>query len=493
MECFREDDALETIRFLVGRGYDLLEANSSGNPLYIAVERAHLSVAQYLISPGIMFPRDMLVTALKSWDSQPTIPIGVKAPMVRFLVENGADVHMRTEAGDSVLHIALQSFYEDDVLGITELLAGYYGCDPCEANSSGKSPLCIAIEQAHISVAQYLLSLGVPLPPDILVTLNPQGIWRTARVVRFLVENGADPHACTETGDSVFHVALDSFQYEDEALELAKLLVGYDCDPLGANCSGKIPIHIAIEQGHISVMQYFLSLDIPLPPDLLPVALNSRGLVIGTKMPMVQFLIHSGADVHMHAETGDSVFHIALKSLGEDDALNIARLLISYGCDPLEANSYRKTPLHIAIEQAHIAVAQYLLSLGVPLPPDALVMLGPHERWKRVDKICFLIENGANVHARNQLGDSVLHVILESLDSWHEAGDIVELLVAYGCDPFEVNSSGKTPLSIAMERRLYSAESYLLSLVGVWHKPHDLGVGREWLDVCSFCCCLPVS
>ena len=463
MECFREDDALEAIKFLVGYGYDLLEANPSGKPLCTAVERAHISVAQYLISLGIQLPRDILVIALKLWDS----PIGVKPSIFHLLLENGADAHLRTETGDSILHVGLQSFYEDDAFRITELLVGY-DCDPFEANSSGKSSLHIAIEQAHISVARYLLSLGVPLPPDMLVTLNPRGIWRTAQVVRFLVENGADVHACTEAGDSVFHVALDSFQHEDEALELAELLIGYDCDPLGANCFGKIPLHIAIEQGHISVVRYLFSLDIPLPPDLLLVALNSREHVVGTKMSMVQFLIHGGADVHVHAGTGDSVFHIALESLGEDDALGIARLLISYGCDLLEANSSGKTPLRIAIERGHTSVVQYLLSLGVPLPPDVLVMLNPHGRWKTVEMICFLIENGANVYACNQLGDSVLHVVLESLDDGHEARDIVELLVvAYGCDPFEINSSGRTPLDIAMERRLYFVGSYLFSLVGV--------------------------
>ena len=468
MECFREDDVLETIKLLVGYGYDLLEANSSGKPLNIAVERAHISVARYLISLGIQVPPDILVVALELWD----LPIGVKATMARFLVENGADVHVRTEAGGSMLHVALQSFYEDDAFGIAKLLVDS-GCDPFEANSSGKSSLYIAIEQAHISVARYLLSLGVPLPPNILVTLNSRGVWRTAPMVHFLVENGADVNACTEAGDSLFHIALDSFQHEDEALELAKLLVSYGCDPLEANCFGKIPLHIAIEQAHIPVVQYLFSLGIPLPPDLLFVALNSPQLATGAKMLMVQFLIHGGADVHIYSETGNSVFHIVLELCqSEDDALGIAELLINYGCDPLEPNSSGKTPFHIAIEQAHTSVAQYLLSLGVPLPPDILLTLCPHGRWRTAETICFLIENGADVYARNQVGDSVLHVVLESLDSLHGAREIVELLVTYGCDPFEANSSGKPPLLVARERGLYLVESYLLSL-----DPRAPGVG----------------
>ena len=121
-----------------------------------------------------------------------------------------------------------------------------------------------------------------------------------------------------------------------------------------------------------------------------------------------------------------------------------------------------------------------------------LVMLSPHGRWKTVDMICFLIENGADVYARNRVGDSVLRVVLESLDGLHDSDmEIVELLLAYGCDPFEANSSGKTPLLIARERGLYFVESRLLSLgasasdVGGWHKPRDLDVGRKWIS-CQF-------
>ena len=495
MVFFCEDDVLNTVKLLVDYGYDprQVEPNSSGKlPFYIAVERAHISVARYLISLDIKLPSNLLLVALKLWDLELTTAIGVKVPMARLLVDNGADIHVRTEAGDSLLHVALQSFYEEDALGITKLLVGY-GCDPFEANSSGKSSLHIAIEQAHISVARYLLSLDVPLPSDILVTLNPGGIWRTARIVRFLVDNGANVHACTDTGDSVFHIGLGSFQPEDEALELAKLLVGYGCDPLAANFSGKIPLHIAVEQAHISVVQFLLSLDISLPPDLLLFTFNSQELVIGAKISMIQFLIHSGAGVHAHAETGDSVFHIVLGSFNGDDALSITELLISYGCDPLEPNSSGKTPLHIAVEEAHTSVVQYLLSLGIFLPPDILVTLDPHGMWKTVQMICFLLENGADVDARNDVGDSILHIVLELFDNPYEARDVVELLVLYGCNPLEANSRGKTPLRIAVERQLSFVEVYLRSFgacdeadVAAWYEPSDLYVGQcEWIHVCS--------
>ena len=166
-------------------------------------------------------------------------------------------------------------FCEDNALEIVKLLVGH-GHDPLEANSSGKTLICIAIEHGHLSIAQYLISLGVQLPPDLmdvafkfLKQKIPTQKSVSAQMIYFLLKNGVDVHACTETGDSVFHIAVE-FCSQDEALEIAKCLVNLSCNPLRANSSGKTPFHIAIEWAHISVMQYLLSLGIPLPPDILP-------------------------------------------------------------------------------------------------------------------------------------------------------------------------------------------------------------------------------
>ena len=213
---------------------------------------------------------------------------------------------------------------------------------------------------------------------------------------------------------------------------------------------------------------------------------------------MVRLLLQSGADVHARTKTGDSVFHLALDYYNENEALEVAKLLVCYGGNPAEANSSGKTSLHIAIKYGHISVARYLLSLGVPLPLDILPTLDPPDfnddilcHWTaRV--VCFLVENGANVHAHNALGNSVLHVVLESLSAHRSPGvKLMELLVAYGCDPFEANSHGKTPLGIAVERGLYLAERYLrllgaCDLDEVRTIPH---AGREWILVVTLFSC----
>ncbi|KAI9462203.1 ankyrin repeat-containing domain protein [Boletus coccyginus] len=508
-----EDDILKGVKLLVSYGCDCLEADSRGNtPLLIAVERSHISIARYLLTCGATLPPDLLVTLDRGWSrwgTEPTLNFLVEngvdvlvhasngdsvvhialqsfyddnealeivkllvkhVPMMRFLVENGVDVLVHASNGDSMLHIALQGLDNDDeALETVKALIGY-GCDPLEANPSGKTPLRIAVEQGHTSTAQHLLTLGAHLPPDLLVTFdrNQSSHWVTAPMIRFLVENGVDMLAHSNNGDSVLHMVLQHLYDDDEALKVVKLLVDSGSDPLDANPSGKTPLHIAVEQGHTYTARYLLTFGACLPPDLL-VTSDHEWSRWGTA-PMIRFLVENGVDILAHASNGDSVLHIMLKSLywRDDWALEIVKLLVNYGCDPLQANSCGNTPLHIAVERGYTYTAQYLLTFGARLPPDLLVTLDhkwPVSRWGTAPMIRFLIENGVNPLAHASNGDSVLHIMLarEHLHDDNKALKVVKLLVDSGSDPLAANPSGKTPLHIAVEQGHTSTARYLLT------------------------------
>ena len=352
---------------------------------YVAIKHGRVSVAQYLVSLGVQLPLDSIDVAfqLSRENKEPmryqTWGWCVKAPthMVCFLVENGVDIYACTETGDTAFHIVLKSCCEDEALEMVKLLVGYdcdplkanssrYGCDPLRANYSGETSFHIAIRRGHISVMRYLRSLSVALPPDILVTLDGRS-WMTVPMVRFLLENGVDALSCTRTGEIMFHIALRLFD-EDEALKFARddLVASHGCDPLRVRdyFYGETSFHVAVRCGHISVVQYLLSLDILPPPDILLITCPRWDAV-----EMVHLLVENGADVHSACtRTGDTILHIALKLPGEE--LEMVKLLVGYGCDPLRANYSGITSFHIAIGQGHISVVRYLLSLCVAPPPD---------------------------------------------------------------------------------------------------------------------------
>ena len=454
---YDDNGSLEAAKLLVSYGCNPLEANSHGNtPLHVAVERGHVSAAQYLLSVGAPLPPDILIT-LKDygWDQNRT-------PMIRFLVENGADVLARASNGDSLLHTALRCLYDDnEVFQAVKLLIGY-GCNPLEADSRGDTPLHIAVERGHISVAQYLLTLGAPLHQSLLATVK--NYWLGQSMMNFLIENGVDVPACTSNGDSLLHTVLQSLCDENEALEAVKFLVGYGCNPLLANSCGSTPLHISVERGYISVARYLLTLGAPLPPDLL-VTLD-RGW--WATVPMIRFLVENGADVLARTGDGDSLLYTVLKSRSsydENEALEAIKLLVSYGCNPFEADSHGNTLLHIAVQQGDTYVARYLLTLGAPLPPDLLVTLDCDQSgWSTAPMIHSLVENGVNVFAHSSDGDSVLHLVLRCFNDANETLEAMKVLVGYGCDPLEANFHGNTPLHIAVRQGHISAARYLLTL-----------------------------
>ncbi|KAF8549799.1 ankyrin [Imleria badia] len=410
LATFEEPEALETARLLVAHDCDPLQANSRGEtPLHIAIQRELVSVVHYLLSIGVPFSSGPL-TMSSLWRMQN------RARMIRSLVENGADPLTLSIGGEPLLHVVLADFSERDALETAKFLVAH-GYDPLEANSRGKTPLHIAFERSHVSVARYLLCLGAPPSTDQLMPSISRGMRDGARIIRFLVENGLDVLSRTGDGDSLLHIAVDTF-HDNETLETTKFLVAHGYDPLEANSHGETPLHIAVQQGLVSVVQYFLSLGVRLPCDLLAL-LRSWGMVNSARM--IRFLVENGFDVLSHTGSGDSLLHIVVvDNLHEDEALETTKLLVTRGCDPLEANSHGEIPLHIAVQQGLVSVVHYFLSLGVPLPCHLLSLLRSRRMVNSPRVIRCLVENGFDALSRTGSGDSLLHIVVAGTS--HEAG-----------------------------------------------------------------------
>ena len=327
--------------------------------------------------------------------------------MVRFLLKYDANVHDRTAAGDSMLHIALESFCKDEHYLEAEKLLVDHGGDSRRVGSSRKMPLDIAIRD-YPSTVRYLLSVGVTPSSDwLFVALKMHTQQGRAPMTRLLLEQGADVHGCTAAGDSVLHIALESFSKDSDCFEVVKLLIDRGCDPQRASSSGRTPLHITIEHDYLCTAEYLLSHGATPSSHLLFVALaahNRRG-----RAPMIHLLLRHGANPEACTETGDSLLHVALELLSEDnDRLEVVKLLVGRACDLQRANSSGKTPLCIAVARGLVHVTRYLLSLGVPSSPDLLfVALCSQHQHKIAPMIICLLENGADVHACTTAGESI--------------------------------------------------------------------------------------
>ncbi|KAF9225617.1 ankyrin [Gyrodon lividus] len=200
--CYFKDDKdilSDIARRLVQVGWDASACNSKGQtPLHIAIANHYVAIVEYLASIQVPLPPDILFAAARARRDP--------GPMMRLLIDNGADVHVLMSDGDSVLHAAMISHYEPECLETVKMLIDA-GCDPCTYNSKGETPLHVATIMQHVAIVEYLISIHVPLPPDILLAAarawNKQG-----QMMCMLVDNGADVYALTSDGDCVLHLAM---------------------------------------------------------------------------------------------------------------------------------------------------------------------------------------------------------------------------------------------------------------------------------------------
>ncbi|KIK97499.1 hypothetical protein PAXRUDRAFT_136196 [Paxillus rubicundulus Ve08.2h10] len=416
-------------------------------PLHVAAAMGHVSVVEYLLSMHSWLPPNILFAAAGALRNH--------AQTMRVLIDKGADVHA-VMSHSSVLHVAVDNRLSDEYecLQAAKLLIGA-GCGPSMLDSNGRTPLHIAIQHGHVSVGEYLLSFCVLLPPDILLTAA-RAQRGHAQMMCVLIDRGANVHIFSPRGESVLHVTTRNVPSEDQSLQSAKALIDAGCDPSASDSSGKTPLHAVVTKGHISTMEYFFSLHVPLPPDIL----FSAGKAWAHSAQMTQILIDKGASIHTRTSNGDGVLHVTANH--HDECLQTMRTLIDAGCDPSMCNLGGETPLYIAANMGHVAVVEYLLPVDIPLPHDILFTAGnPRLRPARVTRM--LIEKGANVHALTPDGDSVLHLAITNRDQ-QESLETVRMLVDAGCDPALCNSNGEPPLHVAIVRGKESIVEYSISL-----------------------------
>ncbi|KAI9462193.1 ankyrin repeat-containing domain protein, partial [Boletus coccyginus] len=217
--------------------------------------------------------------------------------MIHLLVENGANALARTSNGDSVLHILLWSvYYDDSTLEIVKLLVGY-GCDPLEADSCGETPLHIAVKQSNVSAARYLIT------------------------------QGASVLTKASNGNTMLHFAAGGVyplrshleDVDDYALGAVKFLVWCGCEPAAPNDNGETPLHIAVHLGRIRTIKYLLSLNIPLPHNILFTAIQS-GNIYRYRRDIIETLVTSGCNTRTPNSDGDTPLKVAIMR-GEVDVV----------------------------------------------------------------------------------------------------------------------------------------------------------------------------
>ena len=447
-----EDNHLAVAKWLVVTSGDDNWDNS--HMFDSVVGRGFSRIVEYLLSQRMSLPRGVLFTALR-----------LQVSMLPFLIRKGADVQAKEKGGDTLLHVTVKTFEEAQCLGTMQVLIAA-GCQSSIPDDAGRLPIEVAIRRGFFSVVEYLLSQYTPLPREILSTeLQHQvssqrlplpgkflfaALQHQTSMVPFLIGKGVDLRARGIYGNTLLHGAM-SIPEEAQCLETTRVLVSAGCEAFVYDKANRLPIDIAVSRGFVSVVEYLLSQSIPLPREILFTALRHQE-------SMVPFLIRKGANVHAKEKDGNTLLHTTIATFEETQCLTIMKDLVGAGCRLSISNVAGQLPIDVAVSRGFVSVVEYLLSKRIPLPRGILFTALRH----KLSMVPFFIRKGADLHAKDKDGDTLLHVAIGILEET-QCYITVQALVGAGCPTSTANDAGQLPIDVGVSRGFVSVVEYLLS------------------------------
>ena len=284
--------------------------------------------------------------------------------LVRLMLQRGADVEARCADQITPLMHAISHGYNS----IAELLLSHGA--QVDAPTSGWTPLHRATDLVNISMVSTLLAHGADIeaksPKDFSRRKHPLSVLKSPKIA----DSDDDHSSSNDRGwTPLLRAACNG---EDK---MVQLLLDKSANIEARNPSNGTPLIVACERQHDAV---------------------------------VDMLLNNGADVHAEDDFGWKPIHRALVNKGGEI---IARLLLSQDANINAHDTYRKTPLHHAIEKGDDQMVRFLLNAGADIEARDIAERTPlHTAIEARLEIMvhILLEHGADADAMDKGGRNAL-------------------------------------------------------------------------------------
>ena len=187
--------------------------------LDMATRQGYFDLVKYLSEQGIDINvhKESGQTALHSaaWRG--------KADIVHYLIDNGADVNAIYKAGGNITPLCCAAEYGD--LEIVKYLIKHGADIQYKGESSGASPIKSAANRGRLEVFKYLAE-QLPEDFDWQLSLVHVIIGGNMELVKYVVENkGADVNKESSSWGYPIHMAISHYSFTDNSIEIMEYLL----------------------------------------------------------------------------------------------------------------------------------------------------------------------------------------------------------------------------------------------------------------------------
>ena len=464
-----EKKALRILEILLKNDADINAVNiSKDNALGAAIQREKKAIVKFLLENGADVNHEystysgktktLLTTAIENGDTE----------LVELLLLHKAKID-KDKARQALKSAIFGAKYDSSKIPacskMIELLVNKGKVDVNCVDEKGESILFeLTGENAELqeAVVKVLKSLGADFnkrnndgKTALLNSINHYDTESALRFASILLKNKADANAVDKDGNTLLHLAASS--YSDRKADFVAFMVKNGADVNKVNKKKQTALHIALDNDNPKTVQLLLE------AGAVPDAPGTKSLLFNTKVDLKMYkkFIEKSSDLNAKNDKGQTPIMAALEYVKYTPKLaDYAQALLEKGIDVNATDKKGNSALSYACKAGNFAVAKSLIEKGANVniaDSEGNTLLIQAAAGESIELVKLLVEKGADVNSKNKYDSTAIS----------EAGSnndfaMIQYLVEKGAEIDIVNGYGRTPLIQAARKNNAETMAFLL-------------------------------